>query len=128
PRLIKSMPRSGSWLNSVKVVMGFLELAAAVKFLRGGELLLTGRGVYLSFDLALGIYVALCLACGLYLLNVYRLPHDYQAPETNGEPSVLEGQVRKAVRPVCPGPTPHGPRAGGRGAGARRRGGGATAY
>jgi thiol:disulfide interchange protein DsbD len=84
PSLIKSMPRSGSWMNSVKVVMGFLEIAAAVKFLRAAELRLTGKSEILTFDLALGIYVALALACGLYLLNLYRLPHDHDAPESIG--------------------------------------------
>jgi thiol:disulfide interchange protein DsbD len=76
PALLKKLPKSGAWLNSVKVVMGFLELAAAVKFLRAGELLYFPAPVFFTYDLSLGIYIALSLACGLYLLNVYRLPHD----------------------------------------------------
>jgi thiol:disulfide interchange protein DsbD len=76
PTLLKKMPKSGSWLNSVKVVMGFLELAAAVKFLRSGELLSTAKPSFFTFDFSLGLYVALSLACALYLLNIYRLPHD----------------------------------------------------
>ena len=89
PQLLKKMPRAGSWMNSVKVVMGFLELAAVVKFVRAGELAQTGAADYLSYDLSLGIYVALCVACGLYLLGVYRLPHDHEAPETIGVPRLL---------------------------------------
>jgi thiol:disulfide interchange protein DsbD len=89
PTLLRSLPRSGSWLNSVKVVMGFLELAAVFKFLRGAELNLLGKSEWFTFDLTLGIYVALCLACSLYLLNVYRLPHDHDAPETIGVPRLL---------------------------------------
>jgi thiol:disulfide interchange protein DsbD len=81
PSLIKSMPRSGSWLNSVKVVMGFLELAAAFKFVRAAELNLLTKTEYFTFDLVLGIYVTLCLACGLYLLGLYKLPHDHGAGE-----------------------------------------------
>lgn len=76
PSLLRSLPRSGTWMNTVKVVMGFLEVAAAVKFLRAGELLFTGAAQFLTYDLALGIYVALALLCGLYLLGLYRLPHD----------------------------------------------------
>ncbi len=89
PQLLKKMPRAGSWMNSVKVVMGFLELAAVIKFIRAGELAYTGAADYLSYDLSLGIYVALCVACGLYLLGVYRLPHDHEAPETVGVPRLL---------------------------------------
>ncbi|MBV9123679.1 MAG: hypothetical protein JO112_10010, partial [Planctomycetes bacterium] len=47
PSLLKKVPRSGSWLNSVKVVMGFLELAAALNFFRAGELVFTdGQPVF----------------------------------------------------------------------------------
>ena len=76
PSLVRRLPKSGSWMNTIKVVMGFLELAAAVKFLRATELLAFGQGQLLTYDLALGLYVALCLVCGLYLLGLFRLPHD----------------------------------------------------
>jgi thiol:disulfide interchange protein len=76
PTLLKKMPKSGSWLNSVKVVMGFLELAAALKFLRAGELVTLPEPEFLTYDFVLGLYIALSLLCGLYLLGVYRLPHD----------------------------------------------------
>ncbi len=77
PSLLRSMPKSGSWMNSVKVVMGFLELAAAFKFVRAAELNFLAKSEYFTYDLVMGIYIALCVACGLYLLNVYRLPHDH---------------------------------------------------
>lgn len=77
PSMIKKLPKSGSWLNSVKVVMGFLELAAAFKFFRTAELRLLDTGaVYFTYDLVMGVWVALAVACGLYLLNVYRFSHD----------------------------------------------------
>jgi thiol:disulfide interchange protein len=82
PTLLRSMPRSGSWMNSVKVTMGFLELAAAFKFVRAAEVNLLSGSRYFTFDLVMGIYVALALAAGLYLLAVYRLPHDHDAPES----------------------------------------------
>ncbi len=84
PQLLKALPKSGSWMNSVKVVMGFLELAASFKFIRAAEVSLLAKTDFFTFDLVLGIYVALSIGCGLYLLGVYRLPHDHQAPETIG--------------------------------------------
>jgi thiol:disulfide interchange protein len=93
PTLLRSMPKSGSWMNSVKVVMGFLELAAAFKFVRAAELNLLGKSEYFTFDLVLGVYVALAAACGLYLFNVYRLPHDHETAESIGVPRLVFGLV-----------------------------------
>jgi thiol:disulfide interchange protein DsbD len=76
PNLLKKMPKSGSWLNSVKVVMGFLELAAALKFLRAGELVYLPKPVLFTYDFVLCLWIAIALLCGLYLLNLFRLPHD----------------------------------------------------
>ncbi|HLN30656.1 MAG TPA: cytochrome c biogenesis protein CcdA [Gemmataceae bacterium] len=89
PSLLRSLPKSGSWMNTVKVVMGFLEIAAALKFLRAGELSLTGDPAFLTYDLALGMYVAIALLCGLYLLNVYRLPHDHEPVVHLGVPRLM---------------------------------------
>ncbi len=80
PSLIKRLPKSGGWLDSVKVVMGFLELAAAFKFLRTAELRLSGRTEYFTYDLVLGAWVAIAVAAALYLLNLFRLPHDEEKP------------------------------------------------
>jgi thiol:disulfide interchange protein DsbD len=88
PSLLRKMPKSGSWMNTVKVVMGFLELAAAIKFLRACELLAFGQAQFLTYDLALGMYVALSLASGLYLLGLFRLPHD-EPPEYLGVPRMV---------------------------------------
>jgi thiol:disulfide interchange protein DsbD len=89
PTLLRAMPRSGSWMNTIKVVMGFVEVAAAVKFLRSAELAFFKSSNFLTFDLSLGIYVALCILCGLYLLNFYRLPHDHEPLETIGVPRAM---------------------------------------
>jgi thiol:disulfide interchange protein DsbD len=85
------MPKSGSWMNTVKVVMGFLELAAAFCFLRAGELNLLGKPQFLTYDLVLSIYVALAILCGIYLLGLYRLPHDHEPLEHLGVPRLLFG-------------------------------------
>lgn len=81
PGFLRKMPRSGSWLNSVKVVMGFLEAAAAFKFLRAGELaFFQGEAVqFFTYDFVLCIWIGLCLLCAFYLMGVYRLPHDSPA-------------------------------------------------
>jgi thiol:disulfide interchange protein len=89
PSLLKTLPRSGSWMNTLKVVMGFIEVAAALKFLRGAELVYFHSTSILTFDLVLGMYVALAVACGLYLLGLFRLPHDYEAPQMLGVPRLL---------------------------------------
>jgi hypothetical protein len=70
--------------------MGFLELAAALKFLRAGELTwLNGTAQILTHDLVMGGYVALAFACGFYLLNLYRLPHDETPVEHLSVPRLL---------------------------------------
>ena len=89
---MKKLPKSGSWLNSVKVVMGFLELAAAIKFFRAGELVILPQPDFFTYDLVLGLYIAICLLCGLYLLGLYRLPHDYAV-----------GAPRRAAAALQPG-------------------------
>lgn len=77
PSWLKALPKSGNWLNTMKVVMGFLEIAAAIKFIRTAEVLWkAGNPTLLTYDVALGLYVTICLLCGLYLIGVYQLPHD----------------------------------------------------
>lgn len=88
PGLMRALPKSGGWLDSVKVVMGFLELAAALKFLRTAELRVFSPTQYFTYDLVLGGWVAISAACGLYLLNVFRLPHDEERPNI-GVPRLL---------------------------------------
>ncbi|QVL30103.1 thioredoxin family protein [Telmatocola sphagniphila] len=76
PSLLKKLPKSGSWMNTVKVFMGFLEMAAALKFLRTAEIRWYSPPVLFTYDFVLGIWIALLLLAGLYLLAMYRLPHD----------------------------------------------------
>jgi thiol:disulfide interchange protein DsbD len=90
PSLLRKLPRSGGWLNSVKVVMGFLELAAALVFFRTAELRLLPAPVLFTYDFVLGLWVALALVCGLYLLNLFRLGHD-EVQESIGAVRMLWG-------------------------------------
>jgi thiol:disulfide interchange protein len=77
PRMLKSLPKSGGWLNAIKVVMGFLELAAALKFIANTDLALNpGDPMLFSYDSVLCAWIALSVACSMYLFGIYRLPHD----------------------------------------------------
>jgi thiol:disulfide interchange protein len=89
PQLLKRLPKSGSWLNSVKVVMGFIELGAAVKFLAITDATWNpGNPWFFTYDTVFCLWIALSFACGLYLLGVYRLPHDSPL-ESVGVPRLL---------------------------------------
>ena len=92
PSALRRLPRSGGWLNSVKVVMGFLELAAALKFFRTAELRWLPEPAYFTYDVILCLWVALALVCGLYLLNLFRLGHD-EVLESVGVPRMLWGMA-----------------------------------
>ena len=74
PQYLAKMPKSGGWLNSVKVVMGFLELAAAFKFFSNTDLV-WGWGFF-TFNSVLAIWTLIMFFTGLYLLGKIQLPHD----------------------------------------------------
>lgn len=74
PEWLNRLPKSGGWLNSVKVVLGFLELALAFKFLSIADLVY--HWGILDRDIFLVIWIVIFGALGLYLLGKIRLPHD----------------------------------------------------
>ncbi len=74
PSMLNSMPKSGGWLNMVKVVLGFCELALALKFLSVADLAY-GWGI-LDREVFLSLWIVIFLFLGLYLLGFIRLPHD----------------------------------------------------
>lgn len=74
PEWMNRLPKSGGWLNSVKVVLGFLELALAFKFLSIADLVY--HWGILDRDIFLIIWIVIFSALGLYLLGKIRLPHD----------------------------------------------------
>ena len=77
PSVLKKLPKSGSWLNAVKVTMGFLELGAALKFLSNADLaFFPGNPQLFNYDTVLAAWIALSVSCCLYLLGLFRLPHD----------------------------------------------------
>ncbi|MEN2280748.1 cytochrome c biogenesis protein CcdA [Algoriphagus sp. SE2] len=74
PEWMKRLPKSGGWLNSIKVVLGFLELALAFKFLSIADLVY--HWGILDRDIFLIIWIVIFAALGLYLLGKIKLPHD----------------------------------------------------
>lgn len=74
PGWMNSLPNSGGWLNTVKVFLGFLELAFAFKFLSNADLVLQLH--LLEREVFLAIWIAIFGALTLYLLGKIKLPHD----------------------------------------------------
>lgn len=74
PSMLKSMPKSGGWLNSVKVVLGFLELALALKFLSVADLC-EGWGI-LDREVFLVLWIVIFAMLGFYLLGKIKFAHD----------------------------------------------------
>ena len=81
PSLLKSTPKSGSWMNTIKVVLGFIELAFALKFLSVADLAYGWR--LLDREVFLAIWIALFGLLGAYLMGWLRFPHDEQEHRTN---------------------------------------------
>ena len=73
PNSLKKFPKSGSWMNSVKVILGFLELALALKFLSNADLV-AGWGI-LKREIFLGLWIILTFMLTLYLLGFIKFPN-----------------------------------------------------
>lgn len=90
PSLIRKLPKSGGWLHVVKVVMGFIELAAALKFFRTAELVLFREATILTYELTLALWVALCVGCSFYLLKLFQVGEHEAVEDRNvGVPRLL---------------------------------------
>ncbi|PHN04612.1 protein-disulfide reductase DsbD family protein [Flavilitoribacter nigricans] len=74
PTWLSSLPKSGGWLNTVKVVLGFVELALAFKFLSNADL--TKHWGLLKYEPFLAIWILIGIGLVLYLLGKIRFPHD----------------------------------------------------
>jgi thiol:disulfide interchange protein len=74
PGWLNSLPQSGGWMTTVKVVLGFVELALAIKFLSNADLVLH-LGI-LKRELFFALWILTCLGLAAYLLGFIRFPHD----------------------------------------------------
>lgn len=74
PTMLKSVPKSGGWMNTVKVVLGFLELALALKFLSVADLAYGWR--ILDREVFVSLWIVIFALLGIYLLGKITFPHD----------------------------------------------------
>jgi thiol:disulfide interchange protein DsbD len=74
PNLLSTLPKSGGWLNTTKVVLGFLELAFALKFLSNSDLV--GHWDLLKREVFIGLWIVIFTGLTLYLFGKIKFPHD----------------------------------------------------
>lgn len=86
PQWLESLPKSGSWMNVIKVLLGFIELAAAFKFLSNADLVWEWGLV--SRPLTIAAWIAIFLLAGLYVLGVFAMKHE-KKPKTIGTGRLL---------------------------------------
>jgi thiol:disulfide interchange protein DsbD len=89
PRWLESLPQSGSWMNTVKVLLGFIELAAAFKFLSNADLV--WQWGLISRPFAIAAWIAIFLMAGLYMLGVYSINQESDSQK------VSTGRVMLAI-------------------------------
>jgi thiol:disulfide interchange protein DsbD len=87
PQALQSLPKSGGWMNTVKVVLGFIELALALKFLSKADLV--SKTFLLKRELFIAIWVVIGIGLALYLLGIIRFPHDDKKPKISITRKVL---------------------------------------
>ena len=74
PKWLESLPKSGAWMNIVKVLLGFIEIAAAIKFLSNVDLVM-GWGL-ISRPFAIAAWISIFFIAGLYVLGIFILKHE----------------------------------------------------
>jgi thiol:disulfide interchange protein DsbD len=94
PQWVSQLPRAGGWMNSVKVAMGFLEVAASMKFISNVDLVWKW-GVF-TRDVVLAVWIAIGVVLSLYLLGKFQLSHDTK-PERLGAFRMIAAVVSLAV-------------------------------
>lgn len=94
PQLVSQMPKAGGWMNSVKVTMGFLEVAAAMKFLSNIDVV--WKIGFLTRDVVLAVWIAIGLILTVYLLGWFQLHHDSKT-EKVGSVRLLSSIVTLAI-------------------------------
>lgn len=82
PNALKALPKSGGWMTTVKVVLGFLELALALKFLSNADLV--AHWGILKREVFVGIWTLISFTLTLYLFGIFRFPHEVKMPLSKG--------------------------------------------
>lgn len=78
PNALNALPKSGGWMTTIKVTLGFLELALALKFLSNADLV--SHWGLLTREVFIGLWLLLAFGLTLYLLGVFRFPHEVVQP------------------------------------------------
>lgn len=79
PQALQSLPKSGGWMNTVKVVLGFVELALALKFLSKADLV--SKTFLIKRELFIAIWIVVAIGLALYLFGLIKFPHDDKKPK-----------------------------------------------
>lgn len=79
PQGLQSLPKSGGWMNTVKVVLGFIELGLALKFLSKADLV--SKTFFLKRELFIALWIIIAIGLVLYLFGKIRFPHDDKKPK-----------------------------------------------
>lgn len=87
PNWLKSLPKSGGWLDTVKKILAFVELALAFKFLSNADLV--EHWGLLKREVFIGIWLLIALGLGCYLFGWLKLPHDYKGQKISATRKVL---------------------------------------
>ncbi len=103
PNWLHSLPKSGGWLDTVKKVLAFLELALALKFLSNADLVMHWGLV--KREVFIGIWILIGSGLTLYLFGIIRLPHDYKGMKIGTGRKVLGGIALLFTLYLIPGVT-----------------------
>lgn len=79
PQTLQRLPKSGGWMNTVKVVLGFIELGLALKFLSKADLV--SKTFFLKRELFIALWIIITIGLVLYLFGKIRFPHDDKKPK-----------------------------------------------
>lgn len=87
PSWLNSLPKSGGWMNSVKVMLGFLELALALKFLSVADM--ASHWGFLRYEVFMVFWILIAIAMAMYMFGMIRFPHDSKSKKLSPIPSLV---------------------------------------
>lgn len=86
PALMKRLPKSGGWMNAMKVVFGFIEIGLAIMYISAAEQAFKGviAAEWINRYVVIAVWAAVSLASAIYLFGFFRMPHDHEKTEQIG--------------------------------------------
>lgn len=86
PSMLKRLPKSGGWMNAIKVVFAFIEIAVAIRYFAWAEIgfRMQQYPEWITRDIVDAFWIACSVGAGLYLLGLFRMPHDHEKTEQIG--------------------------------------------